>query len=60
MGCCLLQPPESGGAALVIEIGEGVIQNNGDGFLRRQHQLADGQPGGEVELIRGRSRAAAV
>ena len=53
MGCCLLQPPEGGGAALVVEIGESVIQNDGDGLFRWQHQLADSQPGGEVELIRG-------
>ena len=53
MGCCLLQPPEGGGAALVIEIGESVIQNDGDGLFRWQHQLADGQPSGEVELICG-------
>ena len=53
MGCCLLQPPEGGGAALVVEISESVIQNNGDGFLRRQDQLADSQPGGELELICG-------
>lgn len=53
MGRGLLQPTEGGGAALVVEIGESVIQNDGDGFLRRQHQLADGQPGGEVELICG-------
>ena len=52
MGCCLLQPPEGGGAALVVEIGESVIQNDGDGLFRWQHQLADGQPSGEVELIR--------
>ena len=32
MGCCLLQPPEGGGAALVVEISESVIQNDGDGF----------------------------
>ena len=53
MGCCLLQPPESGGAALVVEIGESVIQNDGDGLFRWQHQFADSQPGGEVELICG-------
>lgn len=32
MGCCLLQPPEGGGAALVVEIGESVIQNVGMDF----------------------------
>ena len=53
MGCCLLQPPEGGGAALVVEIGESVIQNDGDGLFRWQYQLADSQPGGEVELICG-------
>lgn len=53
VGGCLLQPSEGSGAALVVEIGESVIQNDGDGLFRWQHQFADSQPGGEVELICG-------
>ena len=55
VGRCLLQPSEGSGAALVVEIGESIIQNDGDGLFRWQHQLADGQPSGEVELIRSPS-----
>ena len=52
LACRLRQHVQRKAQALVVEIGESVIQNDGDGLFRWQHQLADGQPSGEVELIR--------
>ena len=47
------QPPQRGGAAIIVKIGKGVIQNQRDLLLCRQHQLANGQPGGQIQLIGG-------
>ena len=49
------QPPQRGGAAIIVKIGKGVIQNQRDLLLCRQHQLANGQPGGQIQLIGGSS-----
>ena len=48
----LPQPAEGGGAALAVKAGQSVVQNDGYGLLRRQHQLADGQPDRQIQLIR--------
>lgn len=50
------QPPQRGGAAIIVKIGKGVIQNQRDLLLCRQHQLANGQPGGQIQLIGGSGR----
>ena len=48
----LPEPVQGGGTAVIVKIGQGVIQNDGSGGLRRKHQVADGQPGGQVQLVR--------
>ena len=48
----LLQPPERGSAACVIEVGQRVVQNDGNTGFLRQNQLANGQPGSQIQLIR--------
>ena len=50
------QPPQRGGAAIIVKIGKGVIQNQRDLLLCRKHQLANGQPGGQIQLIGGSGR----
>ena len=49
----LEQPLQRSGQPLVIEGGEHVIQDQGDMLLRRQHQLTDGQPHRQIQLIGG-------
>ena len=47
----LLQKPQGGGAAPVVEIGQGVVQHDGHLLFRRQHQVADGQPHRQIQLV---------
>ena len=49
----LEQPLQRSCQPLVIEGGEHVIQDQGDMLLRRQHQLTDGQPHRQIQLIGG-------
>ena len=41
------------GAAAVIEVGQGIVQHQGTGLLRREHQLAHRQTHRQVELVGG-------
>ena len=53
----LLSQPGQGlqgqGAAAVIEVGQGVVQHQGTGLLRREHQLTHRQTHRQVELVGG-------
>ena len=41
------------GAARLVEIGQGIVQNEGDLFVGGQHQLGNGQTQGQIKLVGG-------
>ena len=45
------QPLQCGSHAGVVEIGQGIVQNEGDLFLCGEDGSANGQSGGQVQLI---------
>ena len=47
----LSEEAEGGGAAAVVKVRQGVVQDQGDGVALGQGQLADGKAHGQVQLI---------